>query len=109
MSVIGTEILARAYHASAVSPVAVPAWGIPPAADSSSASCKDGDMSEGSSTASSSASLALYDYRREAEEVGICVWMCICVFGVFFYECTHAACVFVPVCVYDMMLGFVRA
>ncbi|CAM9145755.1 unnamed protein product [Scytosiphon promiscuus] len=70
VSVIGTEILARAYHASAVSPVAVPAWGIPPAADSTSASCKEGSTSSiGSSPASSSASLALYDYRREAAEV----------------------------------------
>lgn len=73
VSVIGTEILARAYQATAVSPVAVPAWGIPPAPaaaatdasrSSSPSSCEGNDA-----TSSSSASLALYDYRREAAEV----------------------------------------
>lgn len=64
VSVIGTEILARAYQATAVSPVAVPAWGIPPAADSTPSSCQR----DVAGTASS-ASLALYDYRREAAEV----------------------------------------
>ncbi|CAM9409117.1 unnamed protein product [Ectocarpus sp. 12 AP-2014] len=65
VSVIGTEILARAYQATAVSPVAVPAWGVPaaaPAAPDNSSSC-DNDAT------SSATWLALYGYRREAEEV----------------------------------------
>ncbi|CAB1117427.1 unnamed protein product [Ectocarpus sp. CCAP 1310/34] len=65
VSVIGTEILARAYQATAVSPVAVPTWGVPaaaPAAPGNTSSC-DNDAT------SFAASLALYDYRREAEEV----------------------------------------
>eukprot|EP00903_Cladosiphon_okamuranus_P006432 g6293.t1 len=67
VSVIGTEILARAFQATAVSPVAVPAWDIPAAADSTAASCQN--ASSVSPSSSSSASLALYDYRREASEV----------------------------------------
>eukprot|EP00752_Nemacystus_decipiens_P014344 g12761.t1 len=67
VSVIGTEILARAFQAMAVSPVAVPAWGIPAVVDSTAASCPG--ASSAASSSSSSASLALYEYRREASEV----------------------------------------
>ncbi|CAM9371971.1 unnamed protein product [Pylaiella littoralis] len=67
VSVIGTEILARAYQATAVSPVAVPAWGIPPTA--AAAAEASPSSSCGGNGASPSASLALYDYRREAAEV----------------------------------------
>ena len=80
VSVIGTEILARAFQATAVSPVAVPAWGIPPAAQSTSSVCRHDTAGN-----ASSASLALYDYRREAAEVRgvIIAWAFIVAWFVF--------------------------
>lgn len=61
MSVIGTEILARAYKAAAVSPVAVPAWGVP----------RRQEVSSPPACSAGGALLALYDYRREAAEVRV--------------------------------------
>ena len=72
---IGTEILARAFEATSAAPVAVQSWGIPAqmTTTSSSTSCEGGGEgalgSEGCCPAAG-ATLALYDYHREAAEVG---------------------------------------
>lgn len=75
VSVIGTEILARALEATAVTPVAVPSWGIQARTATAtratpSTSC-EGEGVPGSEECCPAvgASLALYDYRREAAEV----------------------------------------
>lgn len=90
---IGTEILARAYGATAVSPPAVVAWGIPERRASSSDSCEG--MNEGDA---GRASLALYDYQREASEASFgLAWrwyrlvQCCCKCAASSYLCTLPA------------------
>ena len=70
MSLIGTDILARAYKAIAVPPVSVPAWGIP-APESGTSHCAENEGGQWSccSGEGGGAFLAVYNYKREAAEV----------------------------------------
>lgn len=68
VSVIGTQILARAYDASAVWPAAVDTWGVP--VSNPPVSCHDeNNTSAGCCGAPGSAVLALYEYRKEEAQV----------------------------------------
>lgn len=69
---IGTEILARAYNATAVPPVSEASWGIP-APTSGTAHCVESHENEWSCCfgEGGGASLAVYNYEREAAEVWI--------------------------------------